>query len=274
MSGKSARKRRRHELTRKADYWESVAVHWETMRPHGLWRIHADKVNECLFAQWLGTTQYQSILKTDLFDEAFGPGLYPHLCSRSKVFTGIDLSYNVCRLAQSFHDGLLPLCADVRFLPFADSMFDVVLSNSSLDHFRTPDHIVTSLREIHRVLKRPGRLLLTLDNPVNPVIALRHVLPYRLLHKIGVVPYYVGASFGPWKLRKVLKSAGFKVVKIDAVLHCPRVIAVFLAHVVEKKARPDGKRAFLRSLMSFEHLSRLPTRFLTGYFVAAEARKE
>lgn len=265
---------RRLILTQNTQYWEAVAAHWAKQRPHGLWRIHSDSVNTMLFSKWLGSTGVSSVLKTDLFDEAFGPGLYSHVAVQSERFVGIDISGEVLRTAQAFHGDLKAAAADVRFLPFADGMFDVVLSNSSLDHFRTQDQIVMSLTEIYRVLKRPGRLLLTLDNPVNPVIALRHALPYRLLHKTGVVPYYVGASLGPWRLRKVLESIGFKVKQVDAVLHCPRVIAVFLAHFVEKKAGPDGKRAFLRGLMSFEHLSRLPTRFLTGYFVAADAWKK
>jgi SAM-dependent methyltransferase len=260
-------------LTKNEHYWESVAAQWETQRPHGLWRIHADEVNARLLDRWLGTCKYTNILKTDLFDEAFGPGLYTRLLPRSEFFTGIDISYNVARVARSSHEGLISLCADTRSLPFGDSTFGVVVSNSSLDHFRTKDQIVKSVHELYRVLKCPGRLLLTLDNPVNPMIALRHALPYRLLHKTGVVPYFVGASLGPWRLRKVLESIGFKVKQVDAVLHCPRVIAVFLAHFVEKKAGPEGKKAFLRGLMSFEHLSRLPTRFLTGYFVAADARK-
>jgi len=261
-------------LTRDTHYWESVANHWVKQRPHGLWRIHGDSVNSMLVSKWLGSTRVSSVLKTDLFDEAFGSGLYERLSVRSSLFTGIDISHNVVRAARSFHESLTSLCADARSLPFADGSFDVVISNSSLDHFRTPDQILMSLREVYRVLKAPGRLLITLDNPVNPVIALRQLLPFPWLHRAGVVPYYVGATFGPWKLRRALESVGFKVANLDAILHCPRAVAVFFARVVERKAGLRGKRGFLRALMSFEHLSRLPTKFLTGYFVAADARKK
>ena len=215
-----------------------------------------------------------SVLKTDLFDEAFGPGLYSPLAANSELFVGIDISGQVLRAARASHEDLKTAAADVRFLPFADNMFDVVLSNSSLDHFRSRDQVVTSLKEIHRVLKRPGRLLLTLDNPANPIIALRHALPFSFLHKAGIVPYYVGATYGPWRLRKVLESVGFRVKQLDAVLHCPRAIAVFFSHLVDKKANQSKKRKLLQALMAFEHLSRLPTKFFTGYYVAANARKE
>jgi len=255
-------------------YWESVAEHWVKQRPHRLWRIHSDSVNTMLFSKWLGNTRVKSILKTDLFDEAFGPGLYSCLSKPSENFIGIDISYGVSHAAQTSHGDLMAVTADARCLPFGDGSFDVVISNSSLDHFPTQDQIVTGLREIYRVLKYHGRLLITLDNPVNPVVALRHAIPFSFLNRIGVVPYYVGATYGPWKFRRVLDSVGFKVTKLDAVLHCPRALAVLFAHFVEKKAGSGEKSAFLRALMIFEHLSRLPTKFLTGYFVAANARKE
>ncbi|OPX36335.1 MAG: hypothetical protein B1H11_07610, partial [Desulfobacteraceae bacterium 4484_190.1] len=199
---------------------------------------------------------------------------YGRFSPRSTLFTGIDISHHVVRAARSHNEGLSVLCADARYLPFADSSFDVVISNSSLDHFRTHDQIAKSLRELYRVLKYRGRLFLTLDNLSNPVIALRHILPFSLMNKIGVVPYYVGATYGPRKLQSTLESVGFKVKELDAVLHCPRALAVLFARIVENKAGSKGKRAFLRVLMAFEHLSRLPTKFLTGYFVAANARKE
>jgi ubiquinone/menaquinone biosynthesis C-methylase UbiE len=257
-----------------ANYWEAVAAHWAKQRPHGLWRIHSDSVNTMLFSKWLGTTRVASVLKTDLFDEAFGPGLCGHLSARSKLFVGIDISHDVLRAARSSHEDLTSLCADARCLPFADGTFDIVLSNSSLDHFRTANEILTSLREIHRVLKRSGRLLLTLDNLANPIIALRNVLPFCFLHKAGIVPYYVGATYGPRKLRKVLESVGFRVKRVDALLHSPRAIAVFFSYLVDKKASQSKKRKLLQALMAFEHFSRLPTKFITGYYVAANAQKE
>jgi hypothetical protein len=56
-------------------------------------------------------------------------------------------------------------------------------------------------------------------------------------------------------------------------MHCPRVFAVAMAHVLERSASPTVQKRFLRLLLAFERMSRWPTRFLTGYFVAAEAIK-
>src|SRR5204863_8026948 len=66
---------------------------------------------------------------------------------------------------------------DVRALPFADGSFDVVVSTSTLDHFQARADIDTALRELHRVLASDGLAVVTLDNPWNPLVALRNALP-------------------------------------------------------------------------------------------------
>ena len=75
--------------------------------------------------------------------------------------------------------------ADVRCLPFVDGVFDLVVSNSTLDHFETSREIERAVAEIHRVLAPRGLFILTLDNPANPAVALRNALPFALLHQVG-----------------------------------------------------------------------------------------
>ena len=84
---------------------------------------------------------------------------------------------------------------------------------STLDHFRSHSEIVTSLRELLRVLRPGGQLLLTLDNPANPLVGLRNALPFGLLHRLRIVPYYVGATCGPRGLRRLLPQVGFEVLE-------------------------------------------------------------
>ena len=258
-----------------AGYWGATATTWQETRPQALWRVCSDAVNAALFARWLpnGGSRIGRLLKTDLFDEACTDGLYPLLASRAKRVVGVDMSAVTASAARVRCADLRATVADVRCLPFAAGAFDAVVSNSTLDHFRSPDEIVVSLRELHRVLKAGGQLLLTLDNLANPVVALRNALPFRMLNRVGVVPYYVGATLGPRRLRRILQQVGFGVLEVEAVMHCPRVFAVAVARMLEGRARKGIRRAFLRSLMAFEHLSRWPTRFLTGYFVAVRAVK-
>jgi hypothetical protein len=123
------------------------------------------------------------------------------------------------------------------------------------------------------VLRPGGQLLLTLDNLANPVIALRNALPFRLLHCQGIVPYYMGATYTPRRLQHILQQVGFDVLDVDAVMHCPRMLVVIMARALEGRLKLKTHKRFLRGWMAFERLAQLPTRFLTGYFIAVRATK-
>ena len=56
-------------------------------------------------------------------------------------------------------------------------------------------------------------------------------------------------------------------------MHCPRVLTVTYAHWMEKHTSLRTQKVFLRLLMAFERLSRLPTRSLTGYFVSRQGQE-
>jgi SAM-dependent methyltransferase len=256
-----------------ARYWDEVAEHWAGTTPQGLWRSHSDAVNVTLISRWLPAGGVERLLKTDIFDEAVSTGVLPGTSVPIRSAVGIDVSGAALESARSRYPRLHAVRADVRRLPFADGSFDAVISNSTLDHFASLEEIAVSLRELRRVLEPGGSLIITLDNRSNPVIALRGMLPYRLLNRLGVVPYYVGATYGPVQLHNALIDAGFVVHNLEAIMHCPRVVAVAAAWVVERRTGPTIQRHFVRWLMSFERLARWPTRFRTGHFVAARATR-
>ncbi len=260
-------------MTRGPVYWGAVGDRWQDGRAQALWRSHSDAVNVGLLAKWLPAEPVHRALKTDLFDEAAGAGLYGRLALAANRVIGMDIATTTARAAAARHGALIAVGADARRLPFGDEAFDLILSNSTLDHFESKADLAASLRELHRVLKTPGLLIITLDNRANPAVALRNAMPFSLLNRLRIVPYYVGVTCGPRGLRRMLGQAGFQVSEICAVLHCPRVVAVAAAGLVHKYADAGAQRRFLRSLMSFERLSRWPTRFVTGYFVAARASK-
>lgn len=238
-----------------------------------LWRRHSDAINQALLARWLPKTRVTRLLKTDLFDEAVSGGFAELLQSHSALVVGIDVSPGIARQAKSRTSDLHPVIADVRHLPFADDAFDVVVSLSTLDHFHTQEELTASLHELSRVLRNGGSLILTMDNPRNPLIALRNALPFALLHRLGIVPYYVGVTYGQHKLRTLLARTGCRVVELRPVLHCLRVLAVPAGRLVHRFAGENVQRGLLRLLQMFEGLSRAPTRFFTGHYVAVLAEK-
>jgi len=259
--------------SKKNQYWDSVYKKSKKDGSGYLWRSHSDAVNIDLVDRWLPLGTTGRLLKTDLFDEAMGEGIYPFLKAKAQNVLGIDLSSLIVNGALKRHNYLKGTIADVQHLPFKDNIFDIIVSISTLDHFKTSDEIANSLGELHRVLRVGGLLIITLDNLANPIIALRNILPFRLLNSLGIVPYFVGATFGPHRLNVILKQIGFDLLKTTAIMHCPRLLAVALAQRLERCDTAKTQRRFLRALMSFERLSHWPTRFLTGNFVAVKAIK-
>lgn len=238
-----------------------------------LWRRHSDAINGTLVARWLVPSSTGRVLKTDLFDEAMGVGLAPLLATRARRIAAIDIAPSVLRAAAMRYPDVDVVAADVRRLPFADASFDAVVSNSTLDHFAARDEIRASLAGIHRVLRPGGRLVLTLDNLRHPGVAIRNAMPAGLLRRIGLVPYPVGATLGPRGLMRMVRASGFDVLEVDALLHCPRALAVRRASRLERAGDTGSERRFLARLGRWERLSRLPTRFLTGHYVGVLARK-
>jgi ubiquinone/menaquinone biosynthesis C-methylase UbiE len=245
------------------DHWNDVIVSWRGTRRQTFLRAYSDVVNTALLRRWLPDTIAGRVLKTDLFDEAVGHGIYPFLRSLGASVVGVDISPAVAAAARKRYPELEATTGDVRSLAHADAAFDVVVSNSTLDHFGSVGEIETALLELRRVLKPGGLMVVTLDNPRNPIVALRNALPLPLLRRLRLVPYQVGATCSHKSLARLLQKARFELTDSDAIMHFPRVLAGALA--------PAAGKLLPESLLAVETLSRLPTRHLTAQFIAARA---
>jgi len=212
-----------------------------------------------------------AVLKTDLFEEAYGRDeLLFSLPFDAGLKIGMDLSaFTVTRAARRHVSHASQwINADVRRVPLADECVDVVLSNSTLDHFETEREIEESLTELVRILKPGGILLVTLDNPRNPLFFLLH----GATRWMGI-SYQFGKTLPLPKLLRILERAGLEVQSTDSLIHNPRFVStlVFLALRRTLGRRADGPIGWL--LSAFSKLGRLPTRGLTAAFVGACARK-
>lgn len=232
-------------------YWDEVAGQVDAL-PDG-WRRHARRAHLELLGRWVGAPAGRW-LKTDLFEE--------RQASRALLgdlgparWVGADLARETVRAS-----GVRPAVAtDVRWLPFADGAFDGVLSTSTLDHFEEPSSIEVAMAELHRVLRPGGRLVLTLDNPQNPLVRARNALPHRVARRTGLVPFAVGETLGLDEGAEALRRAGFRVVDTATLLHAPHVVGTRLARfgVWEHRVLPRLDRAAGTRLGRY-----------TGHFVA------
>jgi SAM-dependent methyltransferase len=254
-------------------YWGEIGEDWTEHHRDPVWRAHSDAIYSELLARWLPAGRVGRVLKTDLFDEAVADGVYPVVQERTDSVVGFDVASRVVGAACERYSQLRGIVADARQLPFADGVFDTVISLSTLDHFPRRDDIRRALLQLHRVLSLDGLLIITLDNASNPLVALRNALPHRLLQSIRFVPYRMGATCTSGGFVSLLRACRFEVDEVAFVIHCPRLIAVLAARLVGRMANLRTRARFLRLLGSCERLARWPTRAITGYYTAALARR-
>lgn len=260
-------------------YWDTIIERPDGRDHEDLWRAHLQGIYEDLIDRWGACSRDGLILKTDLYDEAVSQyNLLPLCADKSERVIGTDVSFEVAaaatrRMLRTWHGWQNAVCTDVRQLPFRSNSFDVIISNSTLDHFSRKESILDGLREIHRSLKPGGSLLITLDNPSNPVIFLRNAMPYRLLKSSKLIPFYMGVTLSKSRLVRVLKACGFRVRESMAIVHSPRILAIWTGHLLNRKKNVKIEEYVKRMLRMCERLEKLPTRYLTGYYVAAIATK-
>ncbi len=105
--------------------------------------------------------------------------------------------------------------ADAECLPFDEQSFETVLFIGSINHVLNKGR---ALQEAYRVLKTPGRVLITVTDPFWGL--LRHKLAWwdKDQHVRGMRP---GENYGLWPadLMRLLKHAGFKSVKRKVFLY-------------------------------------------------------
>lgn len=213
-----------------------------------------------LIALW-APPRVRTVLKTDLFEEGFGQdavldalaGIYP-------VVVGMDISGVVVAASNARLSGVTHVVSDAYALPFKAAAFDLIVSVSTLDHL-PPDLLTQALAELCRVLAPGGCVVLTLDSRHNPLHVFSNVLRRRLGRIYAERCYTVG------EVRGALVGQPVQVTDETAIYHVPFPVN-FLAKRAEKLAGARAHRPLRAIVRAFEALGVLPTRFLTGRYIA------
>ncbi len=254
--------------------WDQVVASFRYLPSEDVWRGYMKEVYCRLARRWFEGAPPGPRLKTDLFEEAICEEHPMAEFPQRSVGTdgSIAVAARASRNLRRFGDYPL-VVGDLRRSPIKPGALGSILSGSSLDHFVSEEELAGGLAEVAGGLCPGGVLILTLDNPSNPVIWLRNHLPYRMLHRLGLVPYFVGRTWSAGQVRRARESLGLEVSFETAIAHLPRAPAMWLEALTRRARGERLGRFLLRIFLAFEYLERLPTRYLTGYYVAVRARR-
>lgn len=207
-------------------------------------------------------------LKTDSFEEAYGEDSpLPHLLHLASQWYAIDGTERIVANAHARMPSVKFLAADIRAMPLGDATLDLVFSNSTLDHFRTRQEFETAFQELTRLVRPGGLLVITLDNPLNPLY-----WPLRWLSGTRWAPFPLGYTVRPGRLAQLLRQQGFEVQSSGVLIHNPRLVSTFLFMGLRRLLPAGLANAAIGALLkAFQLLDHLPTRWLTGCFLTATA---
>lgn len=160
--------------------------------------------------EWLSPKENEWIL-----DVACGSGILSlKIAERGCNVHGIDSSENAIKNAKNRAERENIACefevGSAECLPYQDRYFDKVVCSSSLEHFRDD---INALKEMYRVLKPNGYVVLTVDSFTYPINDKLKEMHRKSAH---VVNYYTYET-----LKKRLKISGFEINKSKYLLSSP-----------------------------------------------------
>ena len=135
--------------------------------PHRLPRILAcddrfDRVVEILSSLIISYSQAGVV---HILDLGCGDGIYEQMLDdrllKNVIFDGLDISRQQIKKAQKYFRKLFCVNLDHQPIPVANHSYDIVICSELLEHLFFPEK---TLFEARRVLKKDGKLLITIPN--------------------------------------------------------------------------------------------------------------
>jgi 2-polyprenyl-3-methyl-5-hydroxy-6-metoxy-1,4-benzoquinol methylase len=161
-------------------------------------------------------------------DRVLEIGAFPYFLTLPLASRGYDLTaLDKCRslqyipsIADKFKLTVLDCDLDTEPIPEADSTFDSVIMNEVFEHLRI--NLISSMREVHRVLRPGGRLLLSTPN-LRSVRGIYNLLRkeeaycsmggvydnFAFLEQLGIMGHV--REYTPKEVRDFLQRIGFEI---------------------------------------------------------------
>ncbi len=133
---------------------------------------------------------------------------------------GLDLNPNRAKeLIEKYNLTVIKCDVDNEKIPFENNTFGFIIFNEVFEHLRT--NPISTLKELHRILKNDGILMLTTPNLyslINIIMFLRGrgfndaYDEFEKLHKIGHVGHI--REYSTREVKKFLVNTGFKIIGV------------------------------------------------------------
>ena len=172
--------------------------------------------------EWRNMLEYLDSKEGErILDVACGMGeLSLKIAKKGYKVYGIDISENAISSAKRLAEREKIACefkiGSAEDLPYLDGYFHKVVCSSSLEHFKDD---IKALKEMHRVLKTNGKVVLTTDSFTYPISD-------ELKEKHREIAYVVN-YYTPEKLKERFENAGFEMNRSKYLLNS-RITSFFV----------------------------------------------
>jgi len=155
-----------------------------------------------------------------------------HLARAGATVTAVDfapVAIEMARARAAAHAETVDFrAADAQNLPFPDESFDLLFSCECLEHLPDP---AQALREMTRVLRPGGQLMLTTENYSNAMLLAWVVAWWRREpFNSGSVAQPIEQFFLFWRVRRMLREAGLRVRRMIGAHHVFLLLPRFHPH--------------------------------------------
>jgi ubiquinone/menaquinone biosynthesis C-methylase UbiE len=205
--------------------------------------------------------------KDQILDLGCGSGLQTLLLGKTcQKVIGIDISENVIADADWKSKNLTGriacefLCTKLGEANFENESFDKVFSICVIEHIANHTDV---LKEIHRILKAQGKLIISVDS--------LEAIDDDLLIGEHKVKSFVEEYFSKGSLQELLLELGFSTVHIYPIFR-----SAFAKNMFIKGIRTNFRLGWLSSILNYFRLTRAETRYThngPGIFLIAKCTK-
>lgn len=195
-----------------------------------------------LFSQQL-TSKLQPYIRptSNILEIGAGTGFATQILSHlTKSLVVSDSSLEMLTENIRKHKHIKHICCSTEYLPFPDASFDVVVGNNT--YYLIPDKD-TAAKNIARVLKKNGKLILSEMNPYFLLWPINFVTAGHLFER---AIYHIF----PFQMKSYFEKYGMTIEKVDYYMYAPYFANKKLSMVCEQTKNIFGRFEQLRRFVS------------------------